>query len=523
MRRKIHSPARRTVLAGLAAAGVAAAVPARLLRAAEAPRFRTSPFTLGVASGYPGPRSIVLWTRIAPQPLAPGGGMAAEVVPVEWEIASDEAFRRIVQRGTAYAEPGWAHSVHVELTGLEPATWYWYRFTTGGQRSEAGRTRTAPATGAEAGRLRMAVSSCQQYEHGYYVAYRHMLDDDLDLVVHVGDYIYELSWGSNLVRHHGAPECHTLDDYRARYALYRGDRDLQAAHAAYPWMVTWDDHEVENDYANDTSEENDDPTLFLARRAAAYKAYYEHMPLPRRMVPFGPNLRLHCAQAFGGLVNLLMLDERQYRSPQACPRAGRRGANRVTNNCTELFDPSRTKLGERQEQWLAAELAASKAQWTLLAQGTVMAYVDEQPGPGEQFWTDGWNGYPVARDRLLGTLATTGVANPVVLSGDIHAFLVANLNQRAADLGSPIVASEFTTTSISSQGAPQKAVDERMSSNPNLLFASAERRGYLLLDVDNKRLQAQLVAMESVSRPEAGRSLLATFVVEPGKPGPVRA
>jgi alkaline phosphatase D len=502
LRGRGHSPGRRAALAQLAAASVFALTPARLLRAAEAPRFKTDPFTLGVASGYPGSDSVVLWTRLALQPLAPGGGMGADVVPVEWELAADERFRRIVQRGTTHAEPDWAHSVHVEPVGLEPSTRYWYRFTAGGQQSAVGRTRTAPAAGTDPGRLRLAVASCQQYEHGYYGAYRHMLDDDLDLVVHVGDYIYERSWGSNPVRRHGAPECYTLDDYRARHALYRGDRDLQAAHAAYPWMVTWDDHEVDNDYANDVSEENDDPALFLARRAAGYKAYYEHLPLPRRAVPFGPNLRLYRAQAFGGLVNLLMLDERQYRAPQACPRPGRRGSNRVTD-CAALFDPARSKLGARQEEWLAAELAASKAQWTLLAQGTVMAHMDEQPGPGQRYWTDGWNGYPVARDRLLDTLATTKAPNPVVLSGDIHAFVVANLNQRAAELDSPVVASELTTTSISSQGAPQKAVDERLPENPNLLLANSERRGYLLLDADRERLQAELVAMESVG--PAGR------------------
>jgi alkaline phosphatase D len=517
-----QSTGRRAALAHLAAVGALALTPARLLRAADASIFKDDPFTLGVASGYPTPDSVVLWTRLARQPLAPGGGMGPDVIPVDWEIAADENFRRVVQRGTAYAEPDWAHAVHVEPVGLEPATHYWYRFTVGGQRSAAGRTRTAPAAGADVDRLRLALASCQQYEHGYYVAYRHMLEDDLDLVLHVGDYIYENSWGDQLVRHHGAPECYTLEDYRARYALYRGDRDLQAAHAACPWMVTWDDHEVDNDYANDVSEENDDPALFLARRAVAYKAYYEHMPLPRRAVPFGPNLRLYCAQSFGGLADVVMLDERQYRSPQACPRPGRSGGNRVSD-CAELFDSQRTKLGARQEQWLAARLAASKARWNLLAQGTVVARIDEQPGPGERFWTDAWNGYPAARERLLDTLVTTRAANPVVLSGDIHAFLVANLNQRPADFASPIVASEFTTTSITSRGVSQKAVDERLSENPNLLLASSQYRGYLRLDLRAERLEADLVAMQTVERPDAGRSLLAKFVVEAGRPGPVRA
>jgi alkaline phosphatase D len=287
-------------------------------------------------------------------------------------------------------------------------------------------------------------------------------------------------------------------------------------------MVTWDDHEVDNDYANDVAEEDDEPGLFLARRAAAYKAYYEHMPLPRRAVPFGPNLRLYCAQAFGGLVNLLMLDERQYRSPHACPRPGRRGSNRVSD-CAELGRAERTKLGTRQEQWLSAQLADSKAIWNVLAQGTVMAYVDEQPGPGERFWTDGWNGYPAARDRLLGALDATRARNPVVLSGDIHAFLVANLNREAANPGSPIVASEFTTTSITSQGLAQRLLDERRPENPSLLLLNSERRGYLRLDINRERMQTDLVALESAAQRDSPRSTMATFVVEAGKPGPVRS
>lgn len=515
-------PGRRKALRQLAGLGLLAVVPTRLLAVDTSFRFNSDPFTLGVASGFPGRGEVVLWTRLAPTPLAPDGGMPASVLPVDWEVARDERFRQVVQRGTHYAEPEWAHSVHVECTGLEPATAYWYRFTAGGARSAVGRTRTAPALDADNARLRVAVASCQQYEHGYYAAYRHMLDDDLDLVVHVGDYIYELSWGTDLVRSHGAPECHTLADYRARHALYRGDPDLRAAHAAYPWLVTWDDHEVENDYANDVSEQNDEPRWFLVRRAAAFKAYYEHMPLPRRAVPFGPDLRLHGAQAFGGLANLITLDERQHRSPQACPRPGRAGSNRVVD-CAELFSPDRTKLGARQEAWLAAELAASKARWNILAQGTVMAHIDEQPGPGERYWTDGWNGYPVARDRLLDVLVQTKVRNPVVLSGDIHTFLVANLNQQAARLDTPVVASEFTTTSISSQSVGQKTIDERLPENPNLLFASAERRGYLRLEVGRERLRADLVGIDDVTRADSGRTIVRSYVVEDGKPGPVRA
>jgi alkaline phosphatase D len=516
----MHLPhlSRRDLLARLAAAGVLSVTPARLLRAADIVKFRDDPFTLGVASGYPTAEAVVLWTRLAPTPLAPRGGLAADVVPVQWELATDDTFRQVIRSGTTYADPDWAHSVHVEVTGLESARPYWYRFVAGGARSPVGRTRTAPRRDDPVARLRLAVASCQQYEHGYYAAYRHMCEDELDLVVHVGDYIYEVSWGKQGVRSHGASECHTLDDYRARYALYRSDRDLQSAHAAYPWLVTWDDHEVDNDYADRVSEQDDDPDAFLARRAGAYQAWYEHMPVPRSAVPFGPHLRLYTESGYGQLLNLYMLDERQYRSPQACPPPGRRGSNRVVD-CAQLFAPERTKLGARQEAWLDARLAASKARWNVLAQGTVMAYVDEQPGPGERFWTDSWNGYPAARQRLLDALVSHRVSNPVVLSGDIHAFLAADLNQLPSDAESPVVAAEFTTTSISSNGLPQKLIDERKGENPSIHFANSEHRGYLRLDVTAERLQAEMIGLEAPHDPNSVRRIVASFAVDADRPG----
>jgi len=518
---------RRSFLAAsLASLGAAALPGGRSLRAAT-PQFTSNPFSLGVASGYPTASSVVLWTRIAPSPLEPGGGLPPVIVPVRWEVATDDKMGRVVRSGTAYASPEWAHSIHAEPEGLEPARDYWYRFTVGGERSVIGRTRTAPATGAALARLKLAVASCQQYEHGYFTAYRHMAADNPDLVVHTGDYIYELSWGVSPVRSHGAPEVYTLDDYRARYALYKSDPDLAAAHAVCPWLVTWDDHEVDNDYAGSRSEENDDPELFLARRAAAYRAYYEHMPLPRRAVPYGAYMRLYAQRAFGDLASVLLLDQRQYRSPQACPRPGRGGANRVSY-CAELRDPSRTMLGERQESWLHAALGESRARWNLLAQGTVMAHMDEDPGSGRTYWTDAWNGYPAARARLLDVLAERRAANPavgipVVLSGDIHAFMVSQVNRVADDLDSPVIASELVTTSISSQALSQKTLDGWQAGNPNVLFATSEHRGYLRLDISRDRVQADLVAMHSVKEPRSDGSVLRSFVIEADRPGPAPA
>jgi len=345
-----------------------------------------------------------------------------------------------------------------------------------------------------------------------------MLDDPLDLIVHVGDYIYEASWGERRIRSHNTPEAVTLEDYRARHALYRGERELQDAHAHCPWMLSWDDHEVENDYAGSMSEEDDTPSWFLARRAAAYRAFYEHMPLPRRAAPHGADLRLFAQRSFGRLANVITLDTRQYRSPRACTAPGKRNTNWV--NCAELHQAERTKLGAVQEGWLSERMAASDARWNLFTSGTLMAYVDGQPGPGETYSTDSWNGYPAARARFIAALAERRVANPIVLSGDIHAFLTASHHRVASDPNTPVVASEFVCSSISSAGIPQTLLDQRRANNPNLLFANSQRHGYLRLDLTPQRLQADMIASESVVQRDARAKVLASFVVEDGKPRP---
>jgi len=514
---------RRQVLAGALALG-AVQVAAPFVRAVRAqPRLSGNPFTLGVASGCPLPTGVALWTRLAPAPLMPGGGMPREVVPVDWEVATDERMGQVVQRGTTAATPDWAHAVHVEVDGLEPGRHYWYRFRAGGETSPIGRTRTAPAVSADVGRLRFAFVSCQQYEQGYFTAYRHIVADDVDLVMHLGDYIYESSWGRDHVRKHGAPEPHTLDDYRARYALYKMDLDLQAAHAAYPWLVTWDDHEVANDYADDRSQYLDTPGWFLQRRAAAYQAYYEHMPLRRQMVPFGPSMRLHHRATFGRLLDVHLLDDRQYRSHQPCAAPGRGGAN-VVENCAERLDARLTMLGEPQERWLEAGLDRSRARWNVIAQQTLMAQLDRKPGPGQLFWTDGWDGYPAARRRLLEYLGQRKPANPVVIGGDVHSFWVADLKPDFDDPRSPVVASEVVGTSVTSQfGRRQEEVDALLGDNPHIRFASGARRGYVRVEVTPERLRADLRTVRSVVQPGAAADTQASFVVEDGRPGPVKA
>jgi alkaline phosphatase D len=509
---------RRDALKLLSAGMLISALPARLLRAADALVLKKNPFTLGVASGHPTPSGVVLWTRLAPELFEPGNGLPhSAAIPVQWEIAADEGMNRIVARGTEYATPEWAHSIHVETDVLEPGRDYWYRFAAAGHRSVVGHTRTAPPAYARNESLKLAVASCQHYEQGYFVAYRHMSQQPLDLILHVGDYIYESSWGTNLVRRHGAPETFTLEDYRNRHALYRSDPDLQAAHAHSPWLVTWDDHEVANDYANATSEEDDDPELFLARRAAAYRAYYEHMPLPRRAVPFGASMRLYTQRSFGDLVNVYMLDGRQYRDGQACSPLGERGA--TVANCDALRDARRTYLGARQEEWLVGRMAKSRALWNVLAQGTLVSYMDEQPGAGERFWTDSWNGYPIARERLVSALVETKTSNPVLVAGDIHAFIVGNLHYQPHNPASRIVASELVTTSITSQGMPQKKLDALITENPNLLFGNSDHRGYLMIELTREHMRADLIAMTTVTQTQATATVLRSFTAESGKAG----
>ncbi len=478
------------------------------------PRFRDNPFTLGVASGYPHPDGMVLWTRLM-------GDLGPASIPVRWEIADDEAMRTIVASGSAEAPPAWAHSVHAEVRGLAPDRWYFYRFLAGNAVSPVGRTRTAPATNAAVPRLRFAFASCQHYEQGWYTAHRHMANDDLDLVAFLGDYIYESSWGREHVRKHDAGEPYTLDEYRARYALYKSDPDLQLAHAACPWIVTWDDHEVDNDYANDRPEDGMPREPFLARRAAAYRAYYEHMPLPASMRPVGPDMRIHTALPWGRLANFFVLDGRQYRDPQVCP--GRRGGGSTVVDpeiCTEIGDRGRSLLGAAQEGWLERSLADSKAGWNILAQQTLMAQLDRKLGPGRQFWTDGWNGYPAARRRLLEFVGSRKISNPVVIGGDVHMHWVADLKPDFDDDRSPVVASEFCGTSITSQGGSQKMVDALARENPHIRYGRSDHRGYVRASIAGGRFNAELIGLETVKRPDSRAEVLARFVVEDGKAGP---
>lgn len=508
-----------------------AALPAALAlsapRVIAQPRFDHYPFTLGVASGYPQPDRVVLWTRLAPDPLN-GGGMPDAPVMVRWEIAADARFRRIVDHGEIMAQPASAHTVHVQARGLAPSRWYWYRFMAGAAVSTVGRTRTAPAADDARGRLAFALASCQHYEHGQYAAYRDMAQQELDFVVHVGDYIYESSWGRNPVRSHGAPEPYTLTDYRNRYALYKLDPHLQAAHAAFPWLVIWDDHEVDNDYANDRSQDLDPEESFLLRRAAAYQAYYEHMPLPPDIYAGGPQMKIHGTQAMGGLLELQLLDMRQYRDYHVCSRRNRDGSLRGGGNqmnvqeCPELAQPGRSLLGAAQEQWLEAALAKSNARWNVIAQTTLMAQADREPGPQRIVYTDGWDGYPRARAKLLDFIAGRKIRNPVVIGGDVHFAVAGDLKTDFDDARAPAMASEFVTTSISSQGPGRARIEALLGENPHIRFANGARRGYIRFEVTPRRWETTFRAVVNPVDAHSAVYELARYVVEDRHPGPQR-
>jgi alkaline phosphatase D len=509
---------RRDILATSLALGVVGGFPA-ILRAAG-PRLGANPFTLGISSGFPTHDSVVLHTRLAVEPLAADGlgGMPPEDVPLRWELARDELFRHVLRRGDVLACADVAHSARAVALGLDPAHDYFYRFIAGGEASGTGRTRTLPAPGSSPREFTLALACCQHLEHGQWAAFRHIARAAPDLIVHVGDYIYEGATTPNRVRAHVGGNCATLADYRRRYAQYRMDPALQAAHAASAWLATWDDHEVANDYSGIYSGRAEDPADFMKRRSAGYQAYFENLPLPPSARPLNGAVALHASRRLGTLAEIFMLDQRQYRSAQACPLPGRAGGNRVGDECAELRDESRTMLGADQEAWLEAGFARTRGRWNLLAQGTVFSHLDELAGEGRRYTTDNWNGYFAARQRVLDGLQRHRVKNPVVLSGDIHAFIAGNVRARPDQPDSPLLAAEIVATSISSDGRPQEQLEEGLRENPDLLLAEGRYRGHVSLRLSPHRLQASLMALENRDDPESAQRVLQSLVVEAGRP-----
>ena len=461
------------------------------------------PFTLGVGSGDPLPDRVVLWTRLAPEPDT-GGGMPAVDVPVVWEMAVDEAFTNVVATGTAVAPAALAHSVHVDAGAgpegpLAPNSWFFYRFTADGYTSPVGRTRTAPANGADVSGMRFAFASCQSYSAGYYTAHANLAQEpDIDLVLFLGDYIYEGA-GSGVRTVRGG-EATDRAGYRDRYAQYRSDENLQATHAMCPWVVVWDDHEVDNNYANDIDENGSGGAGFLTRRQQAYLAWWEHQAV-RMPAPVGPDLEIYRAVTWGRLATFFAIDGRQYRSPQVCNDPS---PLPVVPRCDDMDDPSRTMLGTAQENWLTDGLRASQGLWNVVAQQTVFAATPIGFGGGDLLVNnDQWDGYPAARQRLINVFAEPDVTNPVVITGDIHASGAGRVLVDFDNPDSAVVAHEFVGTSISSTFPPELATtfNTVAAQLPWIEYVNASLRGYVTVELTTESATATWRVVDTVGEP----------------------
>jgi alkaline phosphatase D len=531
-------------LAGLAATGAATlSLPRSVWSQTDTPHKSTSfPFLLGVASGSPTHDSVVLWTRVMEI------GLDDKAVTVRWEMADDDKFSRIVQSGQHRATADLGYSVHVEVQNLQPNRWYFYRFMVGDAVSSIGKTRTFPKAGATVDKLKIAYASCQRWEAGYFTAYKHMLAEKPDAVLFLGDYIYE--YPGNPVSAVRLPSSTsslgfvlTLDDYRSRYAQYKSDADLQAMHAACPWLMTWDDHEVQNDYAGLTAGDSgfadifSNPANFAMRRAAAYQAYYENMPIRASTLTkslaglaSGAEMRIYQRVDVGQLASFYMLDTRQYRDRQLCSKDGKLGSSVVNPaKCAEWLDPKRTLLGAQQEAWLSAEFASAKqrgergALWNVMAQSTLFGARDNNPSKEQGFFNDGWDGYAPARQRLTDALQKNAVNNPVMLGGDVHenwvGYLKTDYSQTAAAQASAAIGVEFCGTSITSpagSSAVEKTPD-RLAENPHFVFADAKQRGYGVVEFRPKQLITTLRVVDDVRLKASKIATLGQFVVSAGK------
>jgi alkaline phosphatase D len=443
-------------------------------------------------------------------------------VVVRWEVAEDEGMKKIVRQGATVATPQLAHAVHVEVKGLQPDHWYFYRFHSGEAVSPVGRARTTPSPESVPQRLRFAFASCQHYEQGYYTAYKHMANDDLDVVIHLGDYIYEGPAGRKGVRQHAGPKTsrlHTLADYRIRHAQYRSDPLLQGMHARCPWIVTWDDHEFDNNYANDISElPNSDPVEFLWRRTNAYQAYYEHMPLRPTSIPRGPDMQLFRTISYGKLATFQVLDTRQYRTDQP-------NGDTLSPLDIDALNPKNTLLGRRQRGWLLNQLLRSQATWNVLAQQVMMAMVDVDITEGKRYSMDQWPGYAYERMQLLRWIADRRISNPIVLTGDIHSHWCNELRVDDRQTELPVVAVEFVGSSISSGGnyRPPKemeAAELLKKQNPCVKFFNGQR-GYVRCEVTPHSWRSDYIVVEDVldANSQAPAVVKGKFVVEAGRPG----
>ena len=439
---------------------------------------------------------MILWTRLLPpEPLSEE--LSDVDIAVAWEVATDAAMSDVVASGIGSAIAALGHSVHVDATGLSPDTDYYYRFLLDGFETTPARTHTFAAAGTTPDRFRFAFSSCQNWEQGYYAAYRELVEQgDIDAFVFLGDYIYEYATGGYADERGRATgqdfECETIEQYRERYALYHSDPLLQAAHALVPWIITWDDHEVDNDYAAASSEEDAEREAFLARRAAGYQAWYEHMPV-RLDPPDGPEYDIYRSFAHGDLLRFHVLDTRQYRAGQqrSAPFVAALGSAVQVRDDELAASPDQTMLGSAQRDWLLGSVESSTAIWDVIAQQVFMFGGNAVPNAEPPVVVvDTWDGYAGEREAVLSALSSTA-DNLVVLSGDFHSAAVADLRTDPFDRSLPVIGSEFMASSISSSFFDDDAVVAQLvgaalTANPQLKWFDAER-GYTVCEVTPER------------------------------------
>ena len=477
-------------------------------------RLSTNPFTLGIASGDVTDSSAVLWTRLAPEPIEGDGGMEPHNIPVQWELSLDPKMSRIIRRGEAIATPVFAHSVHVELEGLEPGCEYWYRFSVSSHSSRIGRTKTLPGRNSHPDSFRFITASCQNWTHGYFVAYEHMIQDKPDFIIHLGDYFYDTSFGVTDFRHHETEKAPvTVEDFRRRHARYKTDKHLQDAHAQIPFFTTIDNHDAIEDM---------DPEKF-SQRAAAYQAWYEHMPVRGYKAAGDNHFDLQRKISLGNLAQISLLDGRQFRdSREVCNNNDypNYGFGNYRERCAAVFDEDRSMLGKEQEQWLTENIVENSATWNVIASpGPLLPFRYHHDGK-ELSYIGAWDIYPANRERVAKAIEAAEVGHPLILSGDVHSFWAVD-GSLTKEPSERIPVVEFVASSISANWPEKlaKPVTENLPHNPQVQFYDPDKRGYLLHDVDDKEWKTTARAMQDVRDEQSPALDLASFLVSKGKPG----
>ncbi len=500
---------RREFIIGTTLGLASAQVPSPLVAGVK---FSRNPFTLGVASGDVTEDSVVLWTRLAPEPLAVDSGIKDVAIPVHWELFQDEAMQTPIRQGEELAIPQLAHSVHVDVQNLEPGQEYWYRFSVGKHTTEPGRTKTLPAAGSQPASVRFVTVSCQNYTHGYFVAYDHIIADNPDFVIHLGDYIYETSYGETFRRHETEDMPFTLDGYRRRHALYKTDESLKWAHARLPFFATLDNHDAVIDI---------DPAG-LARRAAAYQAWYEHMPTRGYGKPGDNRFQLSRTIRAGRLAQINLLDTRQFRAEQSLCAGGdpAYGFGNYRPRCPEMFAEQRSMLGQEQEHRLVQSILNSTAAWNVLASSSVFSPFRLEIGKQIFRYVGSWDAYPANRDRVVNAINRSKTGQAVILSGDMHSFWAID-GAQSMEAAERIPVVEFVTSSITANWPETmaKPITDNLAQNPQIKLYEPDKRGYLLHEITATEWQTTARAVHNPRDAQSNAFDLARFVVENGKPG----